>query len=168
MTAKSIQWDAATGNKLRTLAGHNGGVTAIAFAPDGKQVATASSDHTAIIWDAATGTKIHALQGHSNGISSLAFGRDGKQLLTGGGDGATIIWNVADGKQIARLVNFEAGKEWAVVTPEGFYDGSKEGLKRITIRADRELKVSPAERATPARYRPGLLGAVLRGERPMP
>ena len=39
----------------RTLTGHTGHVNGVAFSPDGRLLATTSSDHTARLWDPATG-----------------------------------------------------------------------------------------------------------------
>ena len=48
-------WDAASGDMLRELAGHIGGVTHASFSPDGTRIVTGSGDTTARVWDAVSG-----------------------------------------------------------------------------------------------------------------
>jgi len=43
-------WDIATGRTLHTYKGHTGGVTSVTYFPDGKRIASASTDGTARIW----------------------------------------------------------------------------------------------------------------------
>jgi WD40 repeat protein len=44
-------WDVVTGKELTAFKGHTAAVTAIAFAPGGKTLASASADTTALVWD---------------------------------------------------------------------------------------------------------------------
>jgi predicted Ser/Thr protein kinase len=44
-------WDAATGEELAALRGHEDQVLVLAYSPDGKRLASGSADHTIRIWD---------------------------------------------------------------------------------------------------------------------
>jgi RNA polymerase sigma factor (sigma-70 family) len=48
-----VLWDLITGRELCQLRGHQGEVAAVAFAADGKTLASGSADTTALVWDVA-------------------------------------------------------------------------------------------------------------------
>jgi WD40 repeat protein len=84
------------------LSGHANKVLAAAFTPDGRILATSSSEKT-ILWnltDAAQPARLAELPGNS---ISLAFAPDGQTLATGDADKNTYLWNVSDGARPRRL-----------------------------------------------------------------
>ena len=71
----------------RQPAGHKDEAWSVAFAPDGRVVATGSDDSepdpTIKLWDPATGRLIRAWAGGEGTVSSLAFAPDGRVLASG-------------------------------------------------------------------------------------
>jgi RNA polymerase sigma factor (sigma-70 family) len=67
---------------------------AVAGAPNGRLLATASADPTIHLWDLVTGHEVGQLKGHQGGVVSLAFSGDGERLLSGSADTTALVWDV--------------------------------------------------------------------------
>ena len=78
------------------LEGHRGGVTALAFAPDGSTVATGSGNGLVRLWDAKTGEVIAKLDPMGGTkVVHVGFSADGK-TLSAAARKAVITWGLAD------------------------------------------------------------------------
>lgn len=79
----SIQiWDAATGNRLRTLTGHSQWVGCLSFSPDSHTLVSTSDDRTIRIWDAITGEEDQVFDGHGDTAIYLKFFPTGHRFVT--------------------------------------------------------------------------------------
>ena len=89
----------------RTFVGHAKAINAIAWSPDGKHIASGSSDHTVRIWEAASGLCTRVYTGHSEGVSCLSWSPDSKYVASGGlsdamGPKTLQVWRASDGVQL--------------------------------------------------------------------
>jgi WD40 repeat protein len=121
---KEVQlWSLSPAQVRATLKGHDGLVRAAAFSPDGKTVATASTDSSARIWDGASGKEKDALKAHDGPVESVVFSTDGSQLITGGADGTVRRWDIKTGNVIKPVFDGPSAKYRDVIyvrpTPSG-------------------------------------------------
>src|SRR5262249_49753313 len=91
----------------RILGEHQFPVHCLAFAPDGKVLASGGGfpgrDGEVRLWDMATGTVQAILQGHRKSVYSAVFAPDGRTLATASYDGVVKLWDVATGAARAVL-----------------------------------------------------------------
>jgi WD40 repeat protein len=121
----------------------------VAFAPDGRTVAPATSVKQPLrLLDAATGKEVRRFEGEHNAAAPLVFSQDGKRIFSDGWGGRRgIIWDVATGK------------------PAGALDPPLGASIGLTLSADGKVLVEAGERtirfwdAATGKGIPGLDGA---------
>jgi WD40 repeat protein len=101
--------DVASSKTLRTLT-CPAGVSAVAWSPDGKRLATAGMDFNIYVWDMETGQRQNMLAGHIGFIMSLTFNHAGNLLASASYDGVVRLWNPDTGRQLAG----HRGSSWRI------------------------------------------------------
>jgi WD40 repeat protein len=157
----AILWNTASGKKLQTFQ-HADSFT-IALSSDGKHAFTGSLNMTAILWETFSGRKLQTFQ-HTDSVTSVALNGDGKHVWTSNKN--TIrLWDPATGKERCRLYSFDAGKDWLVITPNGFFDGSEAAWRFVAYRVPSTLTLAYDDATRKRFHRPGLLAQVWKAEK---
>lgn len=161
-------WNAREGRLLSTIKPASDGLGRLALSADGGLLAYAGG--AALegkeapapgLWDTRTGKLLRSLEGCGVG----EFSPDGKALAFDrrSGGGVVGFCDPSSGRRLADL--FLMGEtDWVLVTPDGRFDGTQEGMKRIYYVQDN--KPIPLDSFFERSYTPNLFGRLLAGTLP--
>jgi WD40 repeat protein len=99
-------WDPQTMHTVVNFDQSEGGISGLAFLPNGVQFVGASLDGKLYWWGINLDAKKHEFSGylfraftaHEGGINALAMSADGKRFITCGADDRVDVWNTDGGK----------------------------------------------------------------------
>jgi WD40 repeat protein len=93
-------WDLASRTERLAIQAHPGMTLAVAFRPDGRELATGGGEGAVRLWDARDGHLRAELPGHDGAVRCLAYAPGGATLASAGDDGMVRIWEQATGRTL--------------------------------------------------------------------
>ncbi|MCG2826111.1 MAG: hypothetical protein L6265_05915, partial [Thermoplasmatales archaeon] len=98
-------WNSTNGELIRTMEGHEDGITKVRFSSDGKYLASSSIDTNIKIWDVNNGDCIRTLEGHTGDVNDIRWSDNGKKIVSCSSDYTIKIWDIEKGEVIKEFEN---------------------------------------------------------------
>ncbi len=122
--------------------GHSAAVNDIEAAPDGRLIASASSDTTVRLWD-ADGVPIATLADHPDHVRAVAFSPDGRSLASVTRSHTLTVWDLKSRKKVATRtypglgastdIAFQPGGRYVAATALGRFRWKVDGLEEAPL-----------------------------------
>ena len=94
-------------------------VTALAFGPGARILATGGKDGTARLWRIATGSQFAVLGGHKSWISAVAFSPRATVVATASLDGTGRVWTIGKAEPVSVLADHDNPLNDIAFSPNG-------------------------------------------------
>jgi WD40 repeat protein len=117
-------WDMTSGDfayKLNASGETNTIVNGLAVSPDGKRLASSSTDRLIRMWNLTTKELLMEIPGHVDWVYGLAFTPDGKNLISASSDRTIRMWDTEYGRNKMILTGPSDQVFGVAVSPDGRY-----------------------------------------------
>ena len=126
-------YDAHTLELLSHLQGHRDIVAALAWSPDGSQIATGGWDNTMRLWDVSTGEQTGLIQGDDQFVA-VAWSPDGNTIAASTWGSGVLLFDAATSRRTGELIGNENSILRLRFSPDGTWLASAENGDEATIR----------------------------------
>ena len=108
-------------------------VNHVAFAPDGKTLATGPAIGPVRLWQIADGSPVRVFETPASVVNQVTFSPDGTLLAAGARDGSISLWRTADGGLWRTLEGHPLSVRSVIFSPDGKFlaSGADDGKVRL-------------------------------------
>ncbi len=118
---------------LSTYQGHSGGVDSVAWSPDGKYIASGSTDGTVRVWEVATGNTKVTYSGLSDDVFFVAWSPDSKYIASGSRDHTVQVWDASSNSNLFIYRGHSAAVRSVSWSPDGWRIASASVDKTVQV-----------------------------------
>ena len=120
------------GTRLFKFGGHSAEVSAVAWSPDGRRIASGGTDNSVQVWDSITGARMLKYM-HTNWVRAVAWSPDGSRLASASYDNSIQIWDYFNGQLLFTCLGHTHGINSLVWSPDGTRLASSSWDKTVRI-----------------------------------
>ena len=145
-------WDARTLKQIGKLDTRSGGLTSIAFHPDGETLASLNGrgaataghkggDMALRLWNVKTRRQIASAQNHTTAIESVAISPDGSFLASAHHDGIIGLWDMQTRMRLRTLQDPKAAVQSVAFSPDGRFlaSGARDSARLWDVRKRKQI-----------------------------
>jgi WD40 repeat protein len=110
-----------------------GGITSVAFSPNGQQLATSDSNGSIQIWSLTDGNQLARCTGHNSWVWSVAYSPTTPLLASGGQDHQVRLWHPHTGQCLQQLTGHTGIVTAVAFSPDGQRLASTSGDQTIRL-----------------------------------
>ena len=132
-------WELTSGKLIREFPNPSSGIGCVAFAPDGRRIATIGAGAgfgpraPICVWDVRTGEELVRFGGGGEGSTGVSFSPSGKSIAAGGAGNSVLVWDSETGRLQRDLKGHEAPVTCVAFSPDGdtLASGSEDATARL-------------------------------------
>jgi WD40 repeat protein len=124
-------WEAHSGERVRTLVGHPGAASAVAWSPSGEMLMSGGSDGMLRWWEVDSGECVRVREAHQGTVQALKVSPDGSRLASCGDDGAILLWDLQRGERLQTLRRDRPYERLNITGIRGLTEAQKASLRAL-------------------------------------